>query len=89
MKIKVRMLVGKTQQLSTNPKEGDDPTTVALEVRDDLQDIANGALAAIAADSDILIIDVTPYQFFDAPEGLTLENYAWLMFEVTMKIWTS
>lgn len=74
----VRVMVGK--MVSLLPYSG-------VELRDTMQDIANTFVAQVNTDAYILVQQVSPFEFFDAAEGAGVNSQAWLMFEMTMKIW--
>lgn len=80
-KIKARFWVGKSAAMS----QSSDPKEILF--RDELQDVANRFLTAMAAHFNVHLLEVSTYQYFDAAEGVTLENYCWVMFDATMKVY--
>lgn len=81
-KINVRFWYGENLNLK-HPSEPQHNTAD----RDNMQNFCNDFVRLLYQHNKIHMLDVSPYKYFSAAEGVTLENYSWVMFDATMKVY--
>ena len=48
---------------------------------------ANDLLASINTDSNLTVLSVDPFEFFDQPDGASVNSQVWLKIKASIRIW--